>query len=750
LLPGTWLDRKLNVDNLSILLPLNPILKDYFGSQDLETNVQLDACNTADGPGVRITLGLKLSGFNQPLNYQVYKDFPLKAENEITQAFPTLALWPNVPPSNWREYFVFIEASEGFGGLAFSIEQPTDKATQETRQSGQEKYRYWKCDRYPEILSAIDKDAKFLGLLPLSIPQIQVGNAGTWTVGIDFGTSFTNIYVRKGINQPERFNLHPHLLRITRGLEEIETVTYREFFIPHIFLPEGNNPPLSSILTTRSWQEEETQIPNLINHARIYVPGMDGFALNQDHIKTNIKWGQISYQRPFLAQLLRLVATQAALDDVKTMNWEVSYPSAFSQKELNSYERTWQDLLKDLSVISGQTHRIGGKSYSKGVESKGLETDSPINNGLRTESIVFAQFFADILKKDLVHTTCVDVGGGTSDISVWQEEELIHQASVPYAGRDMFHRILQPNLGFLGDIFGLSSQEAQRVSQKLSDVNNFNSALDLYLRGNADKILAEGYRINADKSRNREFRTLVAVALGGLYHYLGAIQVYLVREGKMIQIDNTNNCITSILIGGNGARFLNWLSPSGCYTATSEINALLQEVLTRSSGFSANPDLMTVSTKYKEEACGGLAVLPGETRLKGLDKKQKDYPFWGETCTINGKIFTAEQRLELEESWEKIDEFRINSFYELERYIDNFNAIIADESIEEIDPLRNFGQGGLFKMTDNLKILLQRSVTKACLRKKGSVAEFEPEPSFLLTLRCFVGVLADQWSKTTN
>jgi hypothetical protein len=190
LLPGTWLDRKLNVDNLSILLPLNPILKKYFTSEDLEKSVCLEACNTPEGQGIRVTLSLKLSGFEKPIQYQVYKDFPLKVENEISKPFPILALWPNVPHGKWREYFVFIEVTEDFGGMAFSIEIPTQGATQEICRSGREIYQYWKCDRYPEILSAIDQDGKFLGLLPLTIPKIQPGSGSTWTVGVEEKPSF--------------------------------------------------------------------------------------------------------------------------------------------------------------------------------------------------------------------------------------------------------------------------------------------------------------------------------------------------------------------------------------------------------------------------------------------------------------------------------------------------------------------------------------------------------------------------------
>ena len=236
--------------------------------------------------------------------------------------------------------------------------------------------------------------------------------------------------------------------------------------------------------------------------------------------------------------------------------------------------------------------------------------------------------------------------------------------------------------------------------------------------------------------------------MGGLYHYLGLVQKYLINTSG-IQLKRTAD-VTSILVGGNGSRFLHWLTITGKYNQRSEINILLDGILTKSSGLRSNPDLMTLSPAPKDEACGGLVVLPDGEKLKGMDQKQADYPFLGEACKINGQNFMADQRLELADSWENIEDFRVTSFKEIEDYIKNFNDIIKDERIQEVDSLRNFGKGGLFSLTDDVRTLLETSVTQACLRKKGSVAEFEPEPAFLITLKCLVGVLADQWYKTAN
>ncbi len=727
LLPGTWLDRKLNLEKLTIFLPLNPVLKDYFTSTDLERQVNFTAVSTAEGQGIRVSLQLILSGFgSQKINYSTHKDFPLKAENEITKAFPTVALWPNVPPGKWQEYFVLVETTESYD-LAFGIEQPTDRASQEIRRSGQESYQYWKCERYPELLLIVDNNARYLGLLPLTVPKSLPGGASTWTVGVDFGTSFTNVYVRKGGGTPEHLALKTHLLKVTAGLGDIDAKKYREFFVPEFLIPKDKNPPLATVLTTQGWQEVASQVPNIINQTRIYVPRLDTLDFGRDHIKTNIKWHNIQYQRPFLGQLLRMIAAQAAQDEVHTIEWAVSYPSAFSRQETNKYTTTWAKLLHDLNDISGQIHR--------------QSTTYP----LRTESIAFAQFFADIQRKDLIHATCIDIGGGTSDISVWQENKLIHQASVPYAGRDMFHRILQPGLAFIGEIFGLSVNDAESVRKELASYHNFNSALDHYLRGNAERILSDGYVINSDKPRNREFRTLLALALGGLFHYIGLIQKYLGSSERMLN----QEIVTSILIGGNGSRFVHWLTTSGGYTSNSEVNLLVKGILSKTTELNPNPTPLTISSAPKEEACGGLTVSSHGQRLKGLEQAN-EAPFLGESCTINGQLFTAEQHLDIPDDYVNIDDFRITSFDELERYIINFNTVIADEHIEEIDPLRNFSHGGIFSMTDDQRQLLKIAVTNACLRKCGSANDFEPEPPFLLTLRCFIGVLADQWSQTAG
>jgi len=55
----------------------------------------------------------------------------------------------------------------------------------------------------------------------------------------------------------------------------------------------------------------------------------------------------------------------------------------------------------------------------------------------RTESLAIAQYFADKEDRNLIGSACIDLGGGTFDISIWQDNRLIHQCSIQLAGRNL-------------------------------------------------------------------------------------------------------------------------------------------------------------------------------------------------------------------------------------------------------------------------------------------------------------------------
>jgi hypothetical protein len=744
LLPGSWLDQKTRkLDNLTILLPFQPFIQEYFTSDYLEKNLTVERDSQGSNPSVKISLTVYLSGVNEKKPYIVSQSFILKNENDLGKDYPTVALWPNLPPifnQVWREYFLLESVLDIAGNrYAFQIQKPNSEARCTTRDFGQEKYLYWQCTQRPDILEALNDDAKYLGMIPLSSSKLNQGVSDNWTVGVDFGTSFTNIYLRKGNNATKRIELNPNLLKVTLGSElsypEYHDHIYREFFIPDVLVPKDHLPPMSTALITLGWQEKANTIARIVTECRIYNPRSDGEF--SDAAKTNIKWENVEYQEPFLAQLVRMISVEAAMENVHTLEWAVSYPSAFSQMDLNDYQDTWARVLAQVSRVSGQNHSLSSK-------------------GLQTESVAFAQYFADVLRQPLVHTTCVDVGGGTADLSIWNDHYLVHQASVPYAGRNLFHDLLRDNLDYFDQIFGLNQEQLDklRIKTKNGESNNFNSIIDIRLRmeeENSDKAegsynsLINGYRINKLKERNRQFRSLLAFGYCGLFHYIGLVQKWLKQEGLV-----TDEYYSSLLLGGNGSRFVHWLSPTGRWQTSSEVNELIEGIMLASSELKRNPDLLTLSNAPKHEACGGLVVPPGGTKLTGIDRKTADNPFLGEHCEINGKAFAAHERLTLNQEWNEITEFVVTSTTELEAYLGNFNRIIKERKIEEIEQLRDYKSGNLLEINDDHRKQIKTNLTKLCLKKKGPKDQFEPDPPFLMALKAFLMVLAKEWSRAKS
>ncbi|NJM24087.1 MAG: hypothetical protein HC907_38735 [Richelia sp. SM1_7_0] len=69
-----------NGQEVTVLIPLNPILLKYLNPEDLIKKVKFKSINGGDEAVVRVILDLPLSGVKnndkQPQNYRIYKDYP--------------------------------------------------------------------------------------------------------------------------------------------------------------------------------------------------------------------------------------------------------------------------------------------------------------------------------------------------------------------------------------------------------------------------------------------------------------------------------------------------------------------------------------------------------------------------------------------------------------------------------------------------------------------------------------------------
>jgi hypothetical protein len=682
---------------------------------------------TPDGQGVRVSFELEITGQSSPARLAIYRDYPIKTDDELQGELPYIALWPDLPSGrHWSNYYLSVQESKerSTSGYAFTVEMPSQKAKHSFLEGDIGTiFRIWQSESYPDVLSLIDKRSDPIGLIPIYSPQTSTGRSGQWTVGVDFGTSFTNLHVSRA-GARERLDLSMLTLNVTNKPENFDN--NKNFFVPSVLTApdDGCNPPMATLLTVRGASESDTT-PDFITKARIYVPSLSERSL-ADYVVSDIKWTKPKYLDAFLTSLINLVAAYAAKQDVGKINWKASYPTAFSPSEVNRYQKAWQRALQAANQISSVKHSLG--------------KDGSPKNAFQTESIAFAQYFADELGEQLVYSTCLDVGGGTSDISIWKDMTLVHQLSIPFAGRDIFHNILKRNISQVGHVFGLSDDKARELVNDLQESGeNFDAYLDSYLRLKGGTVL-DRLRNAGGTASVQHFRGLLAMAYAGLYYYIGLCLRYL-GEDKA----------TPVYLGGNGSRFINWIDPDGSYSELSEINQLLSYVLSSAGGFSTNQVRNTVVSKFpKQEAAGGLVV--EETRLKGLDDSKPE-AFAGiamEFQTDIGTVaFSPEDEIILPESCQSINSISITDFSEIANFVQTFNDAVRTCGLRDIvSPIQSQDAASVmqeisFDLENEVKQLLnnRRSIGD------GSRQNYEPDPGFIVAHKALLRLLAKKWSK---
>ncbi|BAZ43694.1 hypothetical protein NIES4102_06950 [Chondrocystis sp. NIES-4102] len=721
-LPGGYLPPEnqpliFNKKRITPLLPLNNILLEYFTPEDLIRRLNVTPLNSSEGAFIRIELDLPLSGSNnQPQNYRIYRDYLLKEENALSDGVPILEVWPHFQAQGWQEYYGFYYDA-ALGEETFQVSFPQAKEPH-VFQQGRGNYQLTRLDQYPNHILCQSQTRQPYGLILLKTPP-RIDLTGSWRVGIDFGTSFTNIYVnRRGTIEPLSLETLHH--KVTEADIETRTPVLFEYFIPENFLPSEKPLPLSSILTTRGRTNCAEGKERVLFDGRIFNVGSDSFKNNVDWIEIDLKWDNFVPNRLFLEHLALHISAIAISKGIQEIQWCLSYPSAFSKGDLRRYARTWQDITDKLNASTGIKH---------------ICPEQDNLNYFRTESLAFAQYFADREEYNLVRSTCIDIGGGTSDISIWENNELIHQCSVRLAGRQLISQLFEVNIDFLCKSFQVDPGSWKGLKQE-----RFYAQFDNLLRSRSEEWLRDKIK-NFDK--DSEFQGLVRlIALGtaGLYYYVGILLKVLHAEGKYSADE-----ITPTYVGGNGSRLLNWLDNSGTFDRNSGINELFSYMLSRGSGFEDTEELTRLSQKPKDEVACGLVL--NDTRLKGLTKKQRDPLIAGEVCQINGETIEYDSRLEWEDT---IKDFKIPELSQLFTFVDEFNLGIQELELEDIKPMPQHQRGKGLNAEYKAKLYrdTKRELDAMLLKefKKGDAEDIRLDAPFILSLKALLKVLAMEWA----
>ncbi|MGI0496157.1 hypothetical protein [Limnospira platensis] len=695
----TYLDSENNEHHLTPLLPINPQLLNYFTPEELISKIELKPTQIGTTPGVQVSLTLPLSEGE----YRIEREYPIIEDHALNEV-PVLEVWPNFQAPGWREYYAFYYFKKVETEKTFRVQFPNVEAVhppviddfQLSRLPNFPGFVTCQSEEYPDLT---------LGVILLQTPpRIPDGNPNkTWTVGIDFGTSFTNVYY--SINNTARpLELSPLNLQVTAIMGgKRSSLLYQYFFSP---VPQKF--PLATVLTTLGTRGQQ----ELIFDGRIYIPesqNLDMFNPEHDDIKTDLKWKRdnLNDNQRFLEDLALVIAAEATKNQVRILRWTFSYPSSFSPNDKSQYRTNWQRIIEDLP---NQT---------------GLQSDLlPENQGeyYRSESVALAHYFDAQEEKDLLYTTCIDMGGGSSDISIWVGRQLIHQCSVLLAGNLLFSQFFKQKPRFVQQQFKINIDSLASGNKEEA----FYAKLNAVLSGKGEEWLRKQRGLIDDDPDLQYILQRTAMGISGLYYYVGSILQALHLEGRYTRQDNT-----PVYIGGNGCRILHWLSPGGLFDSDCEAHRLFSRMLSKGSSFPDRAERTVLSSQPKAEVACGLVLDQNATRLQGLQGGDGE-PFAGEDCLVNGEEISWSDRLQLPQ---EVNTFEVAELTYLESFLEDFHQALTDLRIQSIQPLEVYRderrREGLLRDT-------KRTLDVKLMNMTGNVNNIRKEPPFILELKALL------------
>lgn len=734
LLPGghalchSWLPEKLTArldvgggEDATPLLPFSVRLQELFSSTELKERLSL-AVDHSQGCLV-VGLTLTLEGFGE---YRLERSYSLK-EATLLRSIPVMAIWPSIPAGHWHKYWIFSQMLDGL-----SVDKTAAWEGPHLVEFGGDQVRYFCSTSFPELLN-VSVDGNPGGLIPLESPDPIEDTVDRWDVGLDFGTSFTNWAIWDHNQTPRRFSLQSALWPVTAANDQLQQELLNRYFLPQEMYPVGNNPPTSTSLSVVGGGDkldpDSSSVPELFHEARLHIPQQD--EAFKSHLRTGFKWEHPQLQKPFLKQLALMISADAVRCGAEKITWRLSYPTAFSENTKKRYHILWERLTKELSEISKLKQELN-------------------SNPLLSEAVAFACCLAEDRSLIFQHTACMDIGGRTTDISLWQGSHLIHQVSVPFAGQHICTKILDCRQEFAGGLLLDKSKilnSMQRSSGQTMESNRLN-LIDNYIRFQEknllDNILIRRSQGQKGKDKTLEqFISLMALATGGLYHYLGFIVKCLHEREKL----HKGSCM-SVYVGGNGGRFLHWLDPTCQFSQDSQVNTWLSRI--QASAINLNNDEPAegthLSEKFKDEVAIGLVV--DQPHLHGLNGSESK-PFSGESLRINGYKSAAEQPIDLSniDPNEPVKTMELLDLKELQRYVRGM--VQAMEGLKH-----DLQMNPVVQASDLEGVLGEKVLARAqhlCDQHLGNfqgmkMADFSVEPGFFLGLRALVEVLAEDWA----
>jgi hypothetical protein len=614
------------------LLPFRRALLDFFGPETIKARLKPEFTDVDNG--VRFSFVVPVGGREERVErvYR-YKEPEAGQGLVVERVLPVVEVFPKYLGPEWRRYYV-LQEDDGtavaepvvFGDVAREertrevqdylasddgapATERTTRRAHLTQLAGDAAFPEGLALRDPRVR---DPEHAAFGLVLLDPDPdregaVHPGLSGIWRIGIDFGTSNTNIFLqRSNADRAEHWTFDfPDFLRpITTGTDARRRALLQAFLVPDRVVTL----PIPSVLRLyEAAQREHPFLDHFIHFGTHYrLPA---------HIKSHLKWDhEERLTKQFLENLFLLVLMEAAHEHVAELHVSCSYPKAYSEARVNLVRDEWDRIYTTL--LEGEQRVLTPKQQTENR----LRVHPPqyaLEGEAAGEFFASKSTIADPLQRaDKANAAlCLDVGGGTTDISVWHQNDIVLDASVLLAGEQVAAYLAStPRIREL--LF--SPDAAHALDEKAGFPKEFGARLNLILKeeetGIRDRLIEHVNRPDVQR-----LRLLLAVEFGAIAFYTAALVGAAERtpEGAGILAMVRRGGI-KLHWGGNAAKLIGWID-LGAYKdngpAAKMLNGVFYQAL---KDLDVTPPFLAQlqSPGHKSEAAGGLVVMtaPGQTR----------------------------------------------------------------------------------------------------------------------------------------
>ncbi len=724
------------------ILPVQSWLLDYLSLDDLAKRFSFEKTND----GILARLRVRLRGpKGNGRDFDLTKEYRI-ADNELheLESLPVLEIWPNFKAADWQAYYTYYSreftestfyAAPLTPGAAMETQNPQNKDAFKhklpdggvfieckTPNRGKRLENIRRLSVFPEAFQCFYEkpdtkrnrfDVVTAGLILLQQP-VSKRQTEEWKIGIDFGTTGTNVYYEDGNQKPKPFQFDEHYFRVTNSIGDARDDTFLYRFVA------GNNAVTPFLTLYQDFQiadpTEYTLKPLLEGHI-FFKNKITQFNVTDPDMHTNLKWGQTREDRKrteaFLTQLCLQCAAEAVSKGAKDVEWRYSFPTAFSAGETRQFKGAWNIIVEECAKLTG------------------LGSDKPI---AKTESVASGQFFADNPTIENVAPfgstgVCLDIGGATSDLSVWHDYNLRWQSSIRFAGRDIMLNLFYANRALLAQFVqdkGLSTNAPEE---------DYYTHLDVLLKEQGGEWLRHLHS-SAAEPMIIGFLQLIALSLSGITFYMGQVLGALSRD-KDISFPQV---LPNVFVGGNGSRMFDWLAGGSTkYDTDSPISRLFKAMLLAGSGFKTEESKFKICTSPNPKSEVAYGLVSTGAKFSGIDQLDSGGVISGEDFIVNDKTQKWHTKLNADRLHQGVE--RPVELTQFTQFLRAFQERVKSPDYRDIiKPIR---------IDDSIHNVCSQALDKYLVAAKASeTEEVHVEPLFIVILKHLIRIKTNEWAKT--